>query len=458
MLTKLALKNYKAFENESIELRPITVILGPNNSGKSSILSAVRVLSQTITSYDVNVPLLLNGALGDFGTYKDISNGNSKKKHIEFSFEVTPFGREILMANKDSPWKEGSPLLMRVKYKFRPSLREIVINELEVTKSGRSAFVCRYNDETERYLIESVLGTAVPSSIKSEISNDLRLFHFLPRSSMIAKDRVSDGNPYSEFLTSTRLDTIRTIGRICDPAYRLFQNMEYIGAMRQPPSRSYLFSGERHQKVGASGENAANIIAMDSFRKGKKGKNIKSKVIDWLKQAGMASDIRIDSLSDRHYELHIQNPSSKEYQNFADVGYGISQVIPVLVAGHNLPPGQTLLVEEPEIHLHPNAQAQLGDFFLDLYKNKVNSIIESHSEYIVVRLQQHVAAGLLNASDVAFYYVHANSDGKKVTRLNLDESGTFKEEWPQGFFPQRLDEAKKLAKLRAQKQSTKSAE
>jgi len=88
MLSKLYLKNYKAFEGESFEVKPITMILGPNNSGKSSVLSAARVLSQTITSYGISVPFLLNGGLGNFGTYKDVVYGNSKRKHIEISFSI----------------------------------------------------------------------------------------------------------------------------------------------------------------------------------------------------------------------------------------------------------------------------------------------------------------------------------------------------------------------------------
>ena len=449
MLSKLCLKNYKAFEGESFEVKPITVILGPNNSGKSSVLSAARVLSQTITSYDISVPFLLNGGLGNFGTYKDVVYGNSKRKHIEISFSIKPDESGQFHPGRSSSWEWGSELSITIKFKLRPALREIVINELKVFKGGQSVISFKYSSDSDKILINSVNGEAVPISLKAELSGELRFFHFLPRSASFPPRSMIKDTVLGDFLTEDKYETIRAISRLCDPAYRFFSTLEYIGAMRQPPSTSYLFSGERHAKVGASGENAANIIAMDSFRRGKKSKNIRYKVVEWLKSSQMASDIRVDNLSDSHYELHIQNPNSNEYQNFADVGYGISQVVPVLVAGYNLMPEQTLMVEEPEIHLHPNAQAQLGDFFLDLYKHNVQSIIESHSEYLVVRLQQHVASGLLDSNDIAFYYIHADGDGKKVAKLSLDSTGTFKQPWPQGFFPHRLEEAKKLAKLRA---------
>ncbi|WP_438392336.1 AAA family ATPase [Caballeronia sp. DA-9] len=447
MLEKLGLKNFKAFENESLDIRPITIFLGPNNSGKSSVLSAAKILSQTVTSYDVNVPLLLNGALGDFGTYKDVVFTNNRTRHIEISFTIRP--KDEFFARAPKQWVVDDLLHIKLKYKFRPTIREIIINEFEVYKGPHHALSCKYQSVSERYLVEKIGGINVPPSIKSDLSADLRLFHFLPRSVYLPKHRIDPESALANFLTEDHTEILRSVGRLCDPAFRFFNSLEYIGAMRQPPSRTYLFSGERNIKVGASGQHAASIIAMDSLRKGKKGKNIKSKIVDWLKKSGMASDIKLENLSDRHYELHIQNNHSKEFQNFADVGYGISQVIPVLVAGYNLTRGQTLMVEEPEIHLHPSAQAELGDFFLDLYNDGVKSIVESHSEYLVVRLQQHVAAGLISKNDVAFYYVHAGQGGKRVTRLTLDRKGVFEQPWPQGFFPQRLEEAKKLAQLRA---------
>ena len=408
------------------------------------------MLSQTLQSYDVSVPLLLNGSLGDFGTYKDVVFNNSKQRHIEIEFTITPenhsyFEEEEIVSER---WKNNSPLKMRIKYKFRPSIKEIVINELEVIKDGNSIFVCRYNDSKEMQSIESVNGIKVPVKIKSMISRRFRLFHFLPRSVFVSPHQLDENSELRKFVTDDILSTLKRLPRVCDSAYKFFMGIEFVGAMRLPPSRSFLFSGERNKRVGVNGENAVNMIAMDSLRKGKKSKRIKEKLITWLKSAGIASDLKIVDLSERHYELHIQNLNSNEYQNFADVGYGNSQVIPILVAGYNLEKGETLVVEEPEIHLHPNAQAELGDFFLDLYHNKVNSLIESHSEYMIVRLQQHVASGKIDKDDIAFYYIHAEDGQKHIKQLTLDGDGVFEQKWPQGFFPYRLDEAKELARIR----------
>jgi predicted ATPase len=107
------------------------------------------------------------------------------------------------------------------------------------------------------------------------------------------------------------------------------------------------------------------------------------------------------------------------------------------------------LVEQPELHLHPRAQSFLGDFFVDLRKNGVQSIIETHSEHLILRLLQHVASGKLSADDVSIYYIYPRGRRKVVKRIRIDERASFINKWPQGFFPETLAEARSLAALRA---------
>ncbi len=437
MLTKLSLKNFKAFESISdIELKPITIFLGPNNSGKSSILSALRILTQTVESYDRGVVLLLNGIMGDFGTYKDLVYNNNTAKHLELSFS---FKRSDLP--KYSGVKGDDELNVKLKYKYRSSLHEIVLKGIELKKSGKQLISTEYSDDSERQVIRSVGGVEVPASKRSSISQLFEYEKFLPRFvSSFSNSKKEDFQKLEE--------NFRLASRVGNYAYRELRSIEYVGAMRVPPSRFYLFSGERRARVGSAGENAASIIAMDSMRKGTKTKDIRGSVVSWLKKAGIASDLKVVNLSDRYYEIHIQHPITGEYQNFADVGYGNSQVVPILVGGFNLLPGDTYIVEEPEIHLHPKAQAELGDFFLELNQRGIQSLIETHSEHLILRLQQHIASKLISSSDVAIYYVYAKDGQKKLIKMNLDEKARFTKDWPEGFFPEGLEEARKLAVIR----------
>ena len=102
--------------------------------------------------------------------------------------------------------------------------------------------------------------------------------------------------------------------------------------------------------------------------------------------------------------------------------------------------------DQPELHLHPRAQAELGSFFLELFKRRVQAIVETHSEHLLLRVQTLVAEGRFNPDDVAIYYVKPTGAGKQVSRVHLNARGEFLDSWPDGFFPERLAEARALLK------------
>jgi predicted ATPase len=188
------------------------------------------------------------------------------------------------------------------------------------------------------------------------------------------------------------------------------------------------------------------MLATDYLRRGRKKKELLKPVMTWLQTAMIAKDVKIRLLSDRHFEVLVQHPVTSELSNLADVGYGSSQVLPVIAGGYNMPPESTFVVEQPELHLHPGAQSELGDFFRDLNNKRVQSIIETHSEHLLLRLQTHVAKGQIRPSDLLVYYVYALPTGKTVVRLTVDENGVFQQNWPQGFFEERLQEVTALAR------------
>jgi predicted ATPase len=437
MLKNISATNFRSFRSLDVDLAPITLFVGPNNSGKSSIVSVIRLLSQTLESNDPNVRLLLNGALGDFGTYKDLIHGNETRKHLDVSFTLQP-GDNFRVVGSDR-----RSITFHLHYKYRSALKEVILKRLECEGDGRHHLTAEFNEDSERFLIRRLANTDVSVPISS--SGRLRGFdvrNFLPRFSVPFSEAQDDFHKlaYAEARAATRN---------AHAVARDLQAIEYVGAMRVPPSRTYLYTGERRQKVGANGEHAVTMLAMDSIRRGSKSRGIRQGVVKWLSLAGIASDIKILPLSDRYFEIHVQHPITKEYENFADVGYGNSQVVPVLVAGLNTSAGDCFIVEEPEIHLHPKAQAELGDFFLDLSRRGVQSIVETHSEHMIVRLQKHIAAGELDPKSVYIYYVNPTPTGKEVIRLEIDSKGVFKQQWPGGFFPERLKEARELAAARA---------
>ncbi len=447
MITSIEMTNFKAFDYASLGLGSVNILLGPNNSGKSSVIAAPRMLVQTLESYDNGAPLLLNGVMGDFGTFKDIVHGNHRARRIELGLQLS---REPLDPEEGTEQaNQNQDITLSLAYKYRTQRRELVLQELKMLEGSSSLLETHYGPDSERQLIDSVGGRRVPNALKSSLSTGLRLHNFIPHVYTFMLRRAEEGR-LAEFITKTTEDKIRRINIIGRFVYQQLSNCEYMGALRTPPDRTYLITGERRGRVGAAGEYASNILALDAMR-GKGRKRQIKQISEWFIKAGMATDIAIVALSDRHYEIRFQHPITREYQNFADVGYGHSQVLPVLVGGYNVRPGSTYFIEQPEIHLHPRAQAELGDFLVDLKERRVQTIVETHSEHLVLRLQQHVASGLISPQDIRFFYVHAKNKRKSTQEMSIDERGVFENDWPEGFFPERLAEATAIAKQRAKR-------
>jgi len=445
MITQIKVNNLKAFEKFKIQLKPITLFLGPNNSGKSSILSSLRILAQTIESYDSNVPLLLNGLLGDFGSYKDIIHKNSKNRKLTLSCTIDSKSNYI-------GFKSGE-IEIDMDFIYRTKRREIILNTSKFYLEKNLILSTNYSIDTEKQSIISIGGKDVPSALKAKFSDLFRYQNFLPQRFLAGM--YSTKSLTGDFIDEKVENAFRNISKASNEIHKALKNIEYVGAMRVPPTRTFIYTGESRAKIGANGQFAANLLALDAAKGGKKSKNIIQNVKQWMLKAEMASDIKIEPISERHYELKIQHPVTKEYQNYSDVGFGHSQVLPVLIGGFNLPMESTFIVEQPEIHLHPKAQAELGDFFLNLYSRQIQSLIETHSEHLILRLQRYVIEGKISPDDIVFYFVHASNEKKQIVELHLDENGKFTTEWPQGFFPERLDEAREMAKSRFEKQKGK---
>lgn len=439
MFTYLGLRNFRAFEGASIQLAPLTVFVGPNNAGKSSIVSALRILAQTALSEDFRIPLLLNGPMGDFGTHRDIVYQNKRGRSIGISigWVVSPGSHR---AGRESQPREAR---LDLNFAYRTQRREVILQDSSLSdQSGQNVFSSKFSPDSETHLVKLAVPTS-PAANGTRLERRVRLIHFLvPIWEVVAYQRRRSKTQES----ASFRDAISFSGGAFETLFKGLRSIEYLGPFRGMPKRTVLFSGERPARLGMDGGKAVNLLALDYLRKGRSKKRLSNQIINWFKSVEMASDLKVRVLSDRHFEMLIQHPATREFENLADVGYGVSQVLPILAAGYNMESGSTLIVEEPEIHLHPRAQAGLGDFFAGLYKNGVQCVLETHSEHLIVRLQKHVATGFLKASDILVYYVHAPSASKEIFKLRLRDDGMFADEWPRGFFEDRLEEATALAR------------
>jgi predicted ATPase len=125
---------------------------------------------------------------------------------------------------------------------------------------------------------------------------------------------------------------------------------------------------------------------------------------------------------------------------FADVGFGISQMLPIIVqaAGSK---NRIISIEQPEVHIHPRLQAEVGNLLAECAKENQNQfLVETHSEHLVLRLRRLVREKKLAPEDVTVIHIRRGPNGSIVEQIGINEDGTFNQEWPGGFFPERMKE------------------
>jgi predicted ATPase len=134
-----------------------------------------------------------------------------------------------------------------------------------------------------------------------------------------------------------------------------------------------------------------------------------------------------------------------------DVGFGVSQILPVLTLCYYVPEGSTILMEQPEIHLHPSVQAGLADVFIDAITTRhIQIIVESHSEHLLRRLQRRIAEEGLSSDDAALYFFEVAESRSGFVPLQLDRFGVIRN-WPEGFFGDEYDELAAITRAKARR-------
>ncbi len=226
-----------------------------------------------------------------------------------------------------------------------------------------------------------------------------------------------------------------------------WHNVQYIGPLRHTPERFYQKNFNFKDSVGIKGEHLAEMIYADEARKASLNR--------WLTQLGIEykADVCKLSVSDPDIDLYVMKLTDKYDINVspADVGFGVSQIMPIItqtVSSKN----RLILIEQPEIHLHPKLQAEMADLFISSAKgpDKNTFVLETHSEHLLLRIMRRMretATGklehpeyALTPDDVSVLYVES-IDGRSIVReMPLNEYGELVVPWPGGFFEEGLRE------------------
>ena len=440
MFKQLRIKNFKSLaDTGDLAIKPLTILVGPNSSGKSALFKALLALKQTAESRDLQSPLVVNGDYVKLGSYGDFVYGHDLSR--VFSIEARLSG--------DSPFVATLQEELNTFYKTSGIASSSEDIGFEVGFN--------YNQETQQIQAKTVSATQGPEHLLQAARKPLGGYE--------VKTPLSGGNFVLNkfYLLRPALEGIKSeldkISGSSDPSFFFFlfgrfteeslSRMRYLGPLRAAPERFYIAGGETPQDVGTAGERAIDVLRMHSRLTGSsdESRELVAKVEEWVNRFGFSLEVKFSQASPTVYEVLFVDPHTNIPVNIADVGFGASQVLPVIVEGFYSPQGCTFLVEQPEIHLHPKAQATLGDLLVDLSKHDRQVIVETHSESILQRVQLRIADETIAPSDVAIYYFEPTAQGTQIREIKLTEYGQYvNETLPESFFDEGFTETYEFSK------------
>lgn len=453
MLTSLNITNFKSWPEAKMDLAPITGLFGINSSGKTSILQFLLMLKQTREATDRAITFLLDGPYVGLGAPRDVIHGHVDPSTIAFSL-VLQLPQELAIqdpAGKKSDLIERSNTLT---LSFEAGLQRGRLTGRSLTyKLGDTAFT-----------LEPKSGSSARFSLVSETRVP---FHFSrtqgrpwdlpgPIKCYAFPDQARTYFQNAAFLADLELAFEQAMDRIF-----------YLGPLRDYPQRDYRWSRSRPTDLGSKGERAIEAILAATEAGERRNLSHRSRhkpfqamLAHWLREMGLVHDFRIAEIAEgsNRWQAWVTTRTGGTEVLLTDVGFGISQVLPVVTLLQYVPEGSTVILEQPEIHLHPLAQAHLADVIIQAaLHRKVQVILESHSEHLLLRLQRRLAEEKVKREDVRLYFCDAPDGVSKIQPLELDLYGNILN-WPREFMGDAFGETAEAEKARLERMRQEAAE
>ena len=460
MLTALSVRNLRSFGDteQRIDIRPLTIVMGRNSSGKSSLIKSMFLLRQTAEARDPSTAVVFDGDYAAFGSFREFAHRHDTDELVTVTWDFsTPPQRAFALPSYFS----FALLAQELPRPSRPP-PPVRLQSLHVT----AGFA--YNRRTSEVRadaigIRSLLAASLPSSgedtqvtftsVSQRINHTWSRISFSSRPSGYAGEfRVRDTGKFYDLSQGSihsrdRANPAFRFQRLVLPITAAIEfeasNLFLLGPLRPEAQRFYLLGGSRPSDVGLSGEKAVEVLWMQ----GRRTPKLIQFVRGWLERLELSLELKLRRIPETSFvAVELVDPHTKTSVQLADVGVGASQILPALIGGYLAPEGSTLVVEQPELHLHPAAQAEVADAFLELTQSGKAFIVETHSEHLVRRVQRRIAEGSVPPESVALYFVDEDELGSHVRRIHLDVSGSFLErELPRGFFDVDYREAEAIS-------------
>jgi len=391
MWTNLHLRHFKCFEDANVPLAPLTLLSGLNAAGKSTIIQAFAVLNQTILESDWSQVLYLNGENVSLGTTEDVVNRTTGRRS---------FGVGLSTKDWSCEWEASS-----AKRKDELSPR---ISRVKLTRGKRRSIEWEAGHKEQK----------VASLIKP-------MFRLLPT------------------------DFHKKYFEVADEVSNALSKAKYLSAERIGPRETYAVTARGDfSSVGPQGEWTPHFLhefgegsANSALTWNRTDTTIIKTVESWMDSFFPGFGLQITPIEGANLvTLRIRTSKSSTFLRPQNVGYGLTHVLPIITLCVGSRKGDTLLLENPETHLHPAGQSAIGEFLARTASSDVQVLVETHSDHVLNGIRKAIVNGVLKPKDALFNFVSANPSNDKTVHHSVDALISDKrgriDKWPPKFFDQ----------------------
>ena len=470
MLKQIRLGNYKSYKDTTIDVKPITLFCGGNSSGKTAIIKSILLMKQSFEASGNNY-LLINGPYTNNGLFTNVRRSTSEPTdlsgmQLSMSFVLeknnpsfSELCRSIGMTSKQDHFQKFE---LHAEFSFEENRSIPQVGDIS---SSTITLFSHYTNNAEDYEGKCVTTEICmrPCANNQHYTIELNCFPFpLYRKGNYPFEYTDESwdkctcyfrgmqlvSLYKEYLSKKSISALPVLYTIFRILSSEFEKVEYIGPFRETPLRQY-FIQDVYSEIGVKGENTAHYLGQFGDKRvrvilpnseGEQSVELKDAVAEW------ASFMGIEKVSTNSVDI----PGAKltqimvGEQNIVDVGFGVSQVLPILVEGLTMAEGNTFILEQPEIHLHPKMQMDIADFLISLVQQEKHLIIETHSDHIINRIIRRALEGKIPKEMIGIFYIEKDTDGNsQLTEVEIHENLGI-DVAPQGFFDQYASETEHI--------------
>lgn len=439
MIHSISLRNFKSFKTlDKLELKPLTILVGKNSCGKSSIVQSLLLLKQSAYFQQSDDNLIINGEYLQYSEFKELVYNMPPINQASITFSLDIF-------NKGNTQKNTVEYTFAYKqHSSDPADKKIIISNLKLTDGvTRETFEFKYNTKSYELECPQSYVKLLPKLGENEVLSGKYyalfsgLYPYAVSYWSSSKKESNEKNQLSYCYVpgAETQKPIKTLVQAQDD----FKDITYLGPLRATPKRFYTYLTMPEYDLSSDGSNAAFVFWCEkntSVRLFNGTYNLEEAVNMYLNMLGVVPIGEVKSIKKVIYSVLFDIGGTNKKVPISDVGFGISQLLPIILRALLSKKNALTIFEQPEIHLHPNCQSRLADLFVDMINNDKQVLVETHSVELINKIRLLVLRNPELVDKINVYFIDQIVDNgtrcSVAKKLTLDENGSF-DDYPEGF-------------------------